>query len=185
MDVNVAKTAAQANLAGLEFLSGIPGTIGGALRMNAGSYGTDISQVLVSATAIDSQGCLHTLSPEDFGFSYRHCTIPHDWIFTQATFKASPSTHEHIQEQMNHIQTQRQESQPIRSRTGGSTFKNPKNHKAWQLIDQAGCRGLTKGDAQISSLHCNFLINLGKATAKDLELLGEHVRKKVLETQQH
>lgn len=183
LDANVAKTAAKHGLAGLEFYSGIPGTIGGALRMNAGAYGTETKDVLVWAEALDTQGTLHRLSPADMGFEYRHCAIPGDWIFVRGRFRAQPGNEDEIRTRMAEIQESRSASQPIRSRTGGSTFRNPPNGKAWQTIDAAGCRGLTIGGAMVSEQHCNFLINTGEATASDLETLGEEVRRRVRESQ--
>lgn len=179
LDVNVAQTAQMHGIAGLEFLRGIPGTVGGGLRMNAGAYGTEFKDVLVWAEAIDPAGNLHRLSPAEMGFSYRHCDVPDDWIFVAARLKGRPGDKAEIQARMDEIQAAREGSQPIRSRTGGSTFANPEGHKAWQLIDAAGCRGLVVGDAQVSEQHCNFLINRGNATAADLETLGETVREKV------
>ncbi|WP_370152612.1 UDP-N-acetylmuramate dehydrogenase [Ferrovibrio sp.] len=178
-DVNVAMTAQRAGIAGLEFLRGIPGTIGGGLRMNAGAYGREFRDVLVWAEALDPQGNLHRLSPADMGFSYRHCGVPEDWIFIACRLKGTAGDPAAIQTRMDEIQAAREGSQPIRSRTGGSTFANPEGHKAWQLIDAAGCRGLVVGDAQVSEQHCNFLINRGGATAADLEMLGETVRRRV------
>jgi len=179
LDVNVAQTAQMHGIAGLEFLRGIPGTVGGGLRMNAGAYGTEFKDVLVWAEAIDPQGNLHRLSPAEMGFSYRHCDVPEDWVFVVAKLKGRKGDKDAIQARMDEIQAAREGSQPIRSRTGGSTFANPEGHKAWQLIDAAGCRGLVVGDAQVSEQHCNFLINRGNATAADLETLGETVREKV------
>lgn len=179
LDVNVAQTAQMHGIAGLEFLRGIPGTVGGGLRMNAGAYGTEFKDVLVWAEAIDPQGNLHRLSAAEMGFSYRHCDVPEDWIFVAAKLKGRAGDKAEIQARMDEIQAAREGSQPIRSRTGGSTFANPEGHKAWQLIDAAGCRGLVVGDAQVSEQHCNFLINRGSATAADLETLGETVREKV------
>lgn len=179
LDVNVAQTAQMHGIAGLEFLRGIPGTVGGGLRMNAGAYGTEFKDVLVWAEAIDPAGNLHRLSPAEMGFSYRHCDVPEDWIFVAARLKGRAGDKAEIQARMDEIQAAREGSQPIRSRTGGSTFANPEGHKAWQLIDAAGCRGLVVGDAQVSEQHCNFLINRGSATAADLETLGETVREKV------
>lgn len=179
LDVNVAQTAQMHGIAGLEFLRGIPGTVGGGLRMNAGAYGTEFKDVLVWAEAIDAQGNLHRLSPAEMGFSYRHCDVPEDWIFVAAKLKGRAGDKAEIQARMDEIQAAREGSQPIRSRTGGSTFANPEGHKAWQLIDAAGCRGLVVGDAQVSEQHCNFLINRGNASAADLETLGETVREKV------
>jgi UDP-N-acetylmuramate dehydrogenase len=182
LDLNVANAARDAGIAGLEFLSGIPGTIGGALRMNGGAYGRELSDVVVSATALDRSGVLHTLSREDLGLSYRHSNVPEDWIFTSAVLRGHPGDHAEISRRMHEIATSRAESQPVKARTGGSTFANPPGEKAWALIDRAGCRGLTIGGAQVSEKHCNFLLNLGTATADDLESLGEEVRRRVYET---
>lgn len=179
LDINVAKVAAEAGLSGLEFLSGIPGTIGGALAMNGGAYGSDISQIVTRIQAIDAHGNLCEESPATFQYRYRHATIPEGWIFTRTTLKGMPGKKEDIEARMQQIHKEREASQPIRSRTGGSTFKNPTGYKAWELIDKAGCRGLRIGDAQISELHCNFMINHGNATATDLEELGEEVRRRV------
>lgn len=181
MDVSVAFAAAEASLEGLEFLRGIPGTIGGALRMNAGAYGAEVADVLVSARAIDREGSVHNLSADEMGFSYRKTTVPRDWIFLSATFRSTPGDQAKIQEKMDTIQKAREETQPMRVRTGGSTFKNPVGKKAWQLIEEAGCRGLKIGGAKVSEKHCNFLINTGSATSNDLEALGEEVRKRVKE----
>jgi len=180
LDLNVALTARDHALAGLEFLSGIPGTIGGALRMNAGAYEGDLAQVLVSAGAVDRAGTVHQVSAVEMGFSYRHSEAPADWIFTSARLSATPGDQLAIARRIAEIDAARTDSQP-RSRTGGSTFVNPPGRKAWQLIDQAGCRGLRIGEAQVSEKHCNFLINLGEATATDIEALGEDVRRRVLE----
>lgn len=182
LDVNVAQTAQMHGIAGLEFLRGIPGTVGGGLRMNAGAYGTEFKDVLVWAEAVDGQGNLHRLNPVEMKFGYRHCGVPEDWIFLSCRLKGRPGDKTEIQARMDEIQAAREGSQPIRSRTGGSTFANPEGHKAWQLIDAAGCRGLVVGDAQVSEQHCNFLINRGHATAADLEMLGETVRRRVKET---
>lgn len=179
LDVNVAQTAQIHGIAGLEFLRGIPGTVGGGLRMNAGAYGTEFKDVLLWAEAVDGQGNLHRLSPPEMDFGYRHCGVPEDWTFIAARLKGRSGDKTAIQARMDEIQAAREGSQPIRSRTGGSTFANPEGHKAWQLIDAAGCRGLVVGDAQVSEQHCNFLINRGNATAADLETLGETVRQKV------
>lgn len=186
LDVNVAKVAARNGLAGLEFFSGIPGSIGGALRMNAGAYGGETKDVLVSATAVDRQGTIHEVSGKDMGFAYRKSSVPADWIFTEAVFRANPGNRDEIEARMAEIAEKRSGSQPIRSRTGGSTFKNPagldpEGPKAWKLIDSVGGRGLTIGGAQVSNQHCNFLINTGEATAEDLERLGEELRAKVKE----
>ena len=180
LDVNVARVAQDAGLAGLEFLSGIPGTIGGALRMNAGAYGSEIKDVLVAATALDGHGRERRLAPADLRFGYRHCGIADDWIFTAAVLRGRPDDAVAIAGRMAEIRTARESTQPVRSRTGGSTFANPPGSKAWELIDRAGCRGLAVGDAQVSEQHCNFLINRGDATAADLETLGEEVRRRVL-----
>jgi len=187
LDLNVALSAAEAGLSGVEFLSGIPGTIGGALRMNAGAYGHEIKDTLVEAEALDSSGETHRLTLSALGLSYRHCAAPEDWIFTSAVLQAAPGDRSAIAKRMQEIQSAREESQPIRSRTGGSTFANPDGpdpagRKAWQLIDKAGCRGLRCGGAMVSEKHCNFLINTGDATAADLETLGEEVRIRVCET---
>lgn len=182
LDLNVATVARDAGIAGLEFLSGIPGTIGGALRMNGGAYGREIADVLVAAQAVDREGEMLTFSAEQMGFTYRHSAAPADCIFTGAVLEGEPGEVLEIARRMADIADKRADSQPIRSRTGGSTFKNPEGHKAWELIDRAGCRGLTVGGAQVSEKHCNFLINTGSATAADLENLGEEVRRRVLET---
>jgi len=180
LDLNVALTARDHALAGLEFLSGIPGTIGGAVTMNAGAYGGDLSEVLLSAEAIDRSGARHRIDAAGMGFSYRHTSVPADWIFTAARLRATPGDQLAIARRIAEIDAARQDSQP-RSRTGGSTFVNPPGDKAWELIDRAGCRGLVMGGAQVSEQHCNFLINLGDASAADIEMLGEEVRRRVLE----
>ncbi|MGJ3258339.1 MAG: UDP-N-acetylmuramate dehydrogenase [Rhodospirillales bacterium] len=180
-DINVARRAAEAGIGGLEFMVGIPGTLGGALRMNAGAYGTEIADVFESAAAVDGEGNLHTLSAADMGFAYRHTNVPDDFIFTSAVLKGRAGDVTVIKARMKDIQVQRESSQPVRERTGGSTFANPDGHKAWELIDKAGCRGLTVGSAQVSPAHTNFLINTGNATAGDLERLGEEVRRRVME----
>ncbi len=179
LDLNVAKAAQQLGLSGLEFLCGVPGTIGGAVRMNAGAYGRETKDILRDATFLDAEGKKHTLTVDELAFSYRHATFPNDWICTAATFRGQKGDRDEIAKRMAEIQDQRATSQPIRSRTGGSTFKNPPGEKAWQLIDRAGCRGLVVGDAMVSQQHCNFLINRGEATASDLERLGEEVRTRV------
>ncbi len=181
LDLNVAQVAQQSGIAGLEFLSGIPGTIGGALRMNAGAYGSEIKDVLISATAIDGKGIKHTVTPDEMGMSYRHCDLPEDWIFTSAILRGTAGDPDEIAKRMDEIQQARAGSQPIKSRTGGSTFANPVPERAWEVIDAAGCRGLTIGGAQMSEQHCNFMINTGNATALDLEQLGDEVRKRVKE----
>src|SRR3954469_14722487 len=178
-DVKVARTAQEAGLAGLAFLRGIPGGIGGALRMNGGAYGRETKDALVEARAVDRQGRLHVLSNADMHYTYRHCGAPEDVIFTQALFQGAPGDPAAIAAEMDKITESREATQPIKSRTGGSTFKNPPGRKAWQLIDAAGCRGLIVGGAQVSELHCNFLINRGNASAADIENLGEEVRRRV------
>jgi UDP-N-acetylmuramate dehydrogenase len=182
LDLTVSTAAWEASVAGLEFLSGVPGTIGGALRMNAGAYGREMRDVTLAARALDRHGALHDLDHADLGFSYRHSALPEGWIFVDAVLQGSPDEPEAIAQRMAEIRIQRESSQPLRSRTGGSTFANPAGHKAWQLIDLAGCRGLRIGDAQVSEKHCNFLINRGSASAADLEDLGEEVRRRVQET---
>lgn len=182
LDLNVATAAKIAGIAGLEFLSGVPGTIGGAVRMNAGAYGKEIKDVLVWAEAADPEGNVHRLTNAELNFEYRRSALPADWICLGARLNGESGDPAEIAARMTEIQDQRAGSQPIRSRTGGSTFKNPPGHKAWQLIDAAGCRGLTRGGAMVSDKHCNFLINTGEATAADLENLGEEVRRRVKET---
>ena len=180
LDFNVALTAREAGIAGLEFLSGIPGTVGGGLRMNAGAYGSEFKDVLESATALDATGGRHELSLADLHLTYRHSGVPADWIFVAARFKGVAGEKLAIARRMTEIQEAREQSQPIRAKTGGSTFANPSGHKAWQLIDEAGCRGIRRGGAMISDKHANFLINTGEATAADIEGLGEEVRARVL-----
>ena len=180
LDVNVARVAGEYGITGFEFLSGIPGTIGGAVRMNGGAYGTDISALLAKAEVVQRQGAVHVLPVEQIGFSYRHSLLPEDAIVTRAWLQCRLGDKHAIMTKMQEIQAARESTQPVRSRTGGSTFKNPEGHKAWELIDQAGCRGLCMGGAMVSDLHCNFLINQGNATAADLEALGEEVRARVL-----
>ena len=181
-DVKVARAAQEAGIAGLSFLRGIPGAIGGALRMNGGAYGRETKDALIEARAVDRAGRIHVLANADLGFTYRHCSVPDDYIFTQATFRGERGDQVVIAAVMEKIAESREATQPIKSRTGGSTFKNPPGGKAWQLIDAAGCRGLRLGDAQVSEMHCNFLINLGSATAADIETLGETVRARVKES---
>lgn len=192
LDANVAKAAAEAGISGLEFFSGIPGTIGGALRMNAGCYGTETKDVLIEAEALDRDGKSHNLTPAQMGMAYRHTTTPADTIFTAAIFQGRAGDPEKIAAHMAEIRARREASQPIREKTGGSTFANPtaeeiaaanlpEGTKVWQLIDRAGCRGLTLGGAIMSEKHCNFMINTGTATAADLENLGEEVRRRVYE----
>ena len=181
-DLHVAKAAAIAGVDGLAFLRGVPGSIGGALVMNAGAHGGEIKDALIEARGIDRTGARRVFSNADMGFSYRHSFAPDDVIFTRAMFQGRPGEPKAIEAEMERITRAREASQPIREKTGGSTFKNPPGEKAWELIDKAGCRGLRVGGAQVSTLHCNFLINLGSATAADLEALGEEVRRRVLET---
>jgi UDP-N-acetylmuramate dehydrogenase len=179
-DLNIALTARDQSLAGLEFLSGIPGTIGGAFATNAGAYGGDLASVLISAEAVDRRGNRHIVDAKSLGFGYRHSEAPADWIFTAAHLRAARGDQLEIARRIAEIDSARSETQP-RSRTGGSTFMNPDGHKAWELIDRAGCRGLRMGGAQVSEKHTNFLINTGDATATDIEALGEEVRRRVLE----
>lgn len=179
LDVNVARFAADNGRAGLEFYAGIPGTIGGALAMNAGAYEGETQDVLIKAEAVDRDGNIHVLSVEDCNYTYRHFGGPEGLIFTKAWFKTTADDSEAIHTRIHEITTKREATQPVRERTGGSTFKNPEGHKAWQLVEQAGCRGLELDGAQMSELHCNFMINTGNATAAALELLGEEVRKRV------
>jgi UDP-N-acetylmuramate dehydrogenase len=182
-DVKVARAAQEAGIAGLSFLRGIPGGIGGALRMNGGAYGREIKDALIEARAVDRAGQVHVLDNADMHFAYRHCGAPDDYIFTQATFRGQRGDPAGIAAEMEKITEAREATQPVKSRTGGSTFKNPPGaKKAWQLIDAAGCRGLRVGGAQVSEMHCNFLINLGTATAADIETLGETVRRRVKES---
>jgi UDP-N-acetylmuramate dehydrogenase len=181
LDTNVAENCAQAGLGGLEFLSGVPGTIGGALRMNAGAYGAEIKDVLLGAAVIDGAGHHLVVTPDELDLSYRHCGAPEDWVFLHATLHGVPEDPAVVAARIADIQARRQATQPIRNRTGGSTFANPPGQKAWALIDQAGCRGLVRGDAMVSELHTNFLINRGKATAADIEGLGEEVRRRVFD----
>ena len=178
-DVKVARAAADAGIAGLAFYRGIPGSIGGALRMNAGAHGRETKDVLVGARAVDRRGRIHVLSLADMGFTYRHCGVPSDWIFTEATFAGTPGDPAEIARQMDEVAQYREANQPIKERTGGSTFKNPPGHSAWKLIDGAGCRGLRVGGAKVSEMHCNFLINDQGAKAEDIETLGETVRARV------
>ena len=179
LDAQVARAAADAGIAGLEFLRGVPGTIGGALKMNAGCYGREINDAFVEAAALDTSGNRVTLTPSDMNFVYRKSQARDELIFIEAVFQGALDTPDAIRARMEELNATREASQPIRSKTGGSTFKNPEGHKAWQLIDQAGCRGLKIGDAQVSEKHANFLINLGDAKAADIENLGEEVRKRV------
>jgi len=176
----VSSTARDAGIAGLEFLRGIPGTVGGFVRMNGGAYGREVKDILVSATVVLRGGEVEQWPLERLGYSYRHSDLPEGAIVIAATLRGSPGNPDAIGAEMDAIARAREESQPLRSRTGGSTFKNPAGHKAWALIDAAGCRGMTLGGAQVSEKHCNFLLNLGDATSSDIEALGEEVRRRVM-----
>ena len=179
LDKRVAETAAAANLAGLEFFFGIPGTIGGALRMNAGANGAETKDVLIEAAGIGRDGTKHRFSNADMKFVYRNSGVDPSIVFTSARFRGIAASPEAIRARMNEVQNHRETAQPIREKTGGSTFKNPPGNSAWKLIDAAGCRGLRVGGAQVSEMHCNFLINTGNATGHDIETLGETVRERV------
>ena len=181
LDRAIAMASRDAAIAGLEFLSGVPGTLGGALRMNAGAYEREMKDVVAEAEALDAEGAHHRLMALELGFSYRHTAVPEDWVFTSATLIGEKGDAEEIGRRIAEIAGAREETQPIRSRTGGSTFTNPENAAAWELIERAGCRGLTVGGAAVSEKHCNFLINTGSATAADLEALGEEIRRRVRE----
>ena len=179
-DMKAARAAAEAGIDGLAFLRGIPGSIGGALRMNAGAHGGETTDVLIEARGVDRAGVIRIFTHDDMGFSYRHSEAPEDVIFTSALFQGRPGEPAAIMAEMDRITAAREASQPIREKTGGSTFANPKPQSAWKVIDAAGCRGLVMGDAQVSEMHCNFLINRGQASAADIEGLGEEVRRRVL-----
>jgi UDP-N-acetylmuramate dehydrogenase len=179
MGISVASAARDAGIAGLEFLRGIPGTVGGAVRMNAGAYGREVADILVEATVVRRDGRAETLAADDLGFSYRHSNVADGSIVVEALFRGRPGDPAAIGAEMDRIAAEREASQPLRSRTGGSTFKNPPGQKAWALVDAAGCRGLRHGGAEVSEKHCNFLLNLGDATAADIEALGEAVRARV------
>jgi UDP-N-acetylmuramate dehydrogenase len=181
MGITVASKARDAHIAGLEFLRGIPGTAGGAVRMNAGAYGCEVADILVEATLVLRDGRIETWPAERLGYTYRHSDVPEGAVVVEALFQGVPGERPVIGAEMDRIAAEREASQPLRSRTGGSTFKNPPGTKAWLLIDSAGCRGLTIGDAQVSEKHCNFLLNLGKARSADIEALGEEVRRRVLD----
>lgn len=176
----VSSTARDAGIAGVEFLRSIPGTVGGFVRMNGGAYGREVADVLIEAQVVTRDGALTTLSRADLNYRYRHSDLPEGAIVVSATFHGEAGDSQAIQAEMDRIASAREASQPLRSKTGGSTFKNPDGHKAWALVDAAGCRGLRKGDAQVSEKHCNFLLNTGNATSADIEALGEEVRAKVL-----
>ena len=178
-DKKLAAAAHEASIGGFEFYHGIPGAVGGALRMNAGANGSETSDRVVEINAVDRNGNLHKLSHADMGYTYRHSVVPNDLIFTSATFAGVPKDKDEIFQAMDEVQRHRESVQPIREKTGGSTFKNPPAHSAWKLIDEAGMRGFMVGKAQMSTMHCNFMINTGGATANDLEMLGETVRDKV------
>ena len=180
MGITVASAARDAGIAGLEFLRGIPGTVGGAVRMNAGAYGRDTADILVELTVVTRGGDIETWPAERLGYTYRHSDLPAGAVVVEALFQGMPGDPKVIGAEMDRIAAEREASQPLRSRTGGSTFKNPEGHKAWALIDAAGCRGLRNGDAQVSEKHCNFLLNLGAATSAQIEELGEEVRARVL-----
>ncbi|MBY8826782.1 UDP-N-acetylmuramate dehydrogenase [Hephaestia mangrovi] len=179
MGITVASAARDAGIAGLEFLRGIPGTVGGAVRMNAGAYGRDASDILIEATVVTRAGDIETWPAERLGYTYRHSALPPGAVVVEALFEGMPGDKAAITAEMDRIAAEREASQPLRSRTGGSTFKNPDGDKAWRLIDAAGCRGLRRGDAQVSEKHCNFLLNLGEASSADIEALGEDVRERV------
>ena len=181
-DVKVARAAAEAGISGLAFYRGIPGSIGGALRMNAGAHGRETKDCLVSARAVDLDGNTHVLCLKDMDFTYRHCGVPDGWIFTEATFVGAPGEPAAILKEMDEVAEYREKNQPIKERTGGSTFKNPPGHSAWKLIDEAGCRGFQVGGAKVSEMHCNFLINAAQASGEDVERLGETVRARVKAT---
>ena len=175
----VSSTARDAGIAGLEFLRGIPGTVGGFVRMNGGAYGREVSDILVSARLVLRAGEVVEWPLDQLGYTYRHSEVPEGAVVVEATFRGTPGDPEAIGAEMDAIARAREESQPLRSRTGGSTFKNPPGHKAWAVVDAAGCRGLTMGGAQVSEKHCNFLLNLGSATSAEIEALGEEVRRRV------
>ena len=182
LDYNVAKAGREAGVSGFEFLAGVPGTIGGALRMNAGAYSRELSDVLTGLRALNAAGEPCDLTPEEWAPRYRGCGVAEDWIFVEATMQGLPGKSADIAASIVSIQEARENTQPIRTRTGGSTFKNPPDYKAWQLIDAAGCRGMRHGGAMVSEKHCNFLVNTGTATASDIEALGEEVRRRVRNT---
>jgi UDP-N-acetylmuramate dehydrogenase len=175
----VSSTARDAGIAGLEFLRGIPGTVGGFVRMNGGAYGREVSDILASARLVLRSGEVAEWPLEKLGYTYRHSEVPAGAVVVEGVFRGTPGDREAIGAEMDAIARAREESQPLRSRTGGSTFKNPPGHKAWALVDAAGCRGLTIGGAQVSEKHCNFLLNLGSATSAEIEALGEEVRRRV------
>lgn len=175
----VSSKARDWGIGGIEFLRSIPGTVGGFVRMNGGAYGRETCDILVECEVVLRSGERRVLSNADLGYTYRHSALPEGAIVVSATFRGFPKPSNEIQAEMDRIAAAREESQPLRSKTGGSTFKNPEGHKAWALVDAAGCRGLRRGDAQVSEKHCNFLLNLGEATSADIEALGEDVRARV------
>ena len=177
----VSSAARDAGIAGVEFLRSIPGTVGGFVRMNGGAYGREVRDILIEAEVVLRSGERKTLALADFGYTYRHSELSEGAIVVSATFRGHPGEPAAIQSEMDRIASEREASQPLRSKTGGSTFKNPDGHKAWQLVDQAGCRGLKIGDAQVSEKHTNFLLNLGGASSAQIEALGEEVRRRVKE----
>lgn len=179
MGITVASAARDAGIAGLEFLRGIPGTVGGAVRMNAGAYGREASDILIEVTVVLRDGSVETWPAAKLGYTYRHSELPAGAVVVEALFEGTPGDKAAIGAEMDRIAAEREASQPLRSRTGGSTFKNPDGDKAWRLIDEAGCRGLQIGDAQVSEKHCNFLLNLGSASSAQIEELGEEVRRRV------
>jgi UDP-N-acetylmuramate dehydrogenase len=181
MGITVASKARDSHIAGLEFLRGIPGTAGGAVRMNAGAYGREVADVLVEATLVLRDGRVENWPAERFAYTYRHSAVPEGAVVVEALFQGVSGDRAAIGAEMDRIAAEREASQPLRSRTGGSTFKNPPGTKAWKLIDSAGCRGLRIGDAQVSEKHCNFLLNLGNAASAEIEALGEEVRRRVFE----
>ena len=179
-DISVANAALKNGLSGLEFLRGVPGTIGGALKMNAGAYGNEVKDIFKSATAVDRSGKIYSLATHDMHFSYRHSEVPEDFIFINATLIGRSKEKIKIKKRMDEIGENREKSQPLRQRTGGSTFKNPVGKSAWKLIEDAGCRGLTIGNVKVSEKHCNFLINVGGVNSQNIEDLGEEVRRRVM-----
>lgn len=181
MGITVASKARDAGIAGLEFLRGIPGTVGGGVRMNAGAYGREVTDILVEATLVLRDGSVETWPLDKFAYTYRHSAVPAGAVVIEALFEGVPGDPVDIGAEMDRIAAEREASQPLRTRTGGSTFKNPPGEKAWRLVDEAGCRGLTIGGAQVSEKHTNFLINTGDARAADIEALGEEVRRRVRE----
>ena len=181
MGITVASAARDGGIAGLEFLRGIPGTVGGAVRMNAGAYGREVRDILIEVTVVLRDGNVETWPAAKLGYTYRHSELPAGAVVVEALFEGTPGNPATIGAEMDRIAAEREASQPLRSRTGGSTFKNPEGNRAWKLIDEAGCRGLRIGDAQVSEKHCNFLLNLGSASAAQIEELGEEVRRRVKE----